>query len=398
MTCSRNTTSADRYGPLIAPTTNSPRHPRSPLGRLCLVVAVLSVALSATGTAHAQETVGSDPVFGLRPADVDLHESGYFAYYLEPGEAVTDYVTILNDGEMTVTVRLYLAGANTAIGGSASFGAQGDENDTTAWISANLDDLTLEPGERRTLPFTVSVPAGTRSGDYTVGMVTELVSSENDEQDREEGQSFLLEVVTRVAVAVVVTVEGERTPGLEVLDIVLVDQSELGARFFLTVQNTGNVMLQGRGTITVSDPNLGPLADFPFTMDTVLAGDTAGYYITGPLVLGDGEYQLSGNVETAALRGATPEEPGLVPAGSAEFTGVQFTVIDGGPPPEEPKPTVPPRNAALIPIASSVEADEPGGGLPLPALIGGGALLVLLGGALFLRRGKKAAPVVDSDA
>lgn len=380
-------------------TLNTVKRLSTALRRLCLITGLLAAAVSTVGTAHAQDQTETDPVFGLRPTDMDTHESGFFTYYVEAGEQFADEVTILNDGEVPVVVNLYLSAARTAVGGSASFLPEGSTDETAAWITLSQNQVALEPGERQIVGFTVRVPAEVDPGDYIVGMVTDLEAAGNGgSQDAAtgEGQTFALGVVNRVAVAVLITVEGERNPSLEVLDATLVDQSDQGARFFLTVHNTGNVMLKGRGTITVSDPQLGPLAEFPIQMDTVLAGDTAGYYVTGPLVLGDGEYELGGTVEIAAARGATAEEVDLFTAATIDFAAMEFTVVDGGPPPDAPAPTVPPAEVVLEAIGSSVTVEEPTNVLVF-VVVGLGTLVVLLGGGLFLRRRRHRNATVEAD-
>lgn len=380
-------------------TPNTVKRLSTALRRLCLITGLLAAAVSTVGTAHAQDQTETDPVFGLRPTDMDTHESGFFTYYVEAGEQFADEVTILNDGEVPVVVNLYLSAARTAVGGSASFLPEGSTDETAAWITLSQNQVALEPGERQIVGFTVRVPAEVDPGDYIVGMVTDLEAAGNGgSQDAAtgEGQTFALGVGNRVAVAVLITVEGERNPSLEVLDATLVDQSDQGARFFLTVHNTGNVMLKGRGTITVSDPQLGPLAEFPIQMDTVLAGDTAGYYVTGPLVLGDGEYELGGTVEIAAARGATAEEVDLFTAATIDFAAMEFTVVDGGPPPDAPAPTVPPAEVVLEAIGSSVTVEEPTNVLVF-VVVGLGTLVVLLGGGLFLRRRRHRNATVEAD-
>lgn len=380
-------------------TPNTVKRLSTALRRLCLITGLLAAAVSTVGTAHAQDQTETDPVFGLRPTDMDTHESGFFTYYVEAGEQFADEVTILNDGEVPVVVNLYLSAARTAVGGSASFLPEGSTDETAAWITLSQNQVALEPGERQIVGFTVRVPAEVDPGDYIVGMVTDLEAAGNGgSQDAAtgEGQTFALGVGNRVAVAVLITVEGERNPSLEVLDATLVDQSDQGARFFLTVHNTGNVMLKGRGTITVSDPQLGPLAEFPIQMDTVLAGDTAGYYVTGPLVLGDGEYELGGTVEIAAARGATAEEVDLFTAATIDFAAMEFTVVDGGPPPDVPPPTVPPAEVVLEAIGSSVTVEEPTNVLVF-VVVGLGTLVVLLGGGLFLRRRRHRNATVEAD-
>lgn len=363
------------------------------LSRLAIATGTIAVAIAFTGIAQAQEAADTEPVFGLRPALLnpdDPKASGYFTFYVTPGEVLTDEVILINEGQVPVDLSLYLSAATTAVGGSASFGSMGDENDPTSWITLSSSAATLAPGDELAVPFTVTIPEDAQPGDHMVGMVTQLAASDEEAADSSAGgveASFSMQVIRRIGVAVLMIVEGERTPNLEILDVALVDQSDQGVRFFVTVHNTGNVMLKGQGTVTVSDPLLGPLTEFQFDMDTVLADNTAGFYITGPVVLGDGKYELSANISTAAVRGPTPEAPGLIPAGRAHSPAIEFAVVDGGPP-EETQLTVPPPELVLEAVESSVEVKNPISG---PVLLGIGAatMLVLYGAIRLLTRRRK---------
>ena len=56
-----------------------------------------------------------------------------------------------------------------------------------------------------------------------------------------------------------------------------------GAVFEVAVQATGNVMVNGHGTLTVTGPQGDVLAGIPFDMDTVLAGDATFFHIDHPV-------------------------------------------------------------------------------------------------------------------
>ncbi len=388
------------YDRLMATPRGAACRRRTGAWRLWPIMLMVTASVAITGTAHAQD---QEPVFGLRPARANPHDpdaSGYFTIYLRPGEVHHDDVILLNEGQVPVDIDLYLAEATTAIGGSASFGAHGDENATTAWIELSRDGATLQPGEELTVPFTVTVPEDARPGDHLVGMVTQLATPTEDDDvevaTSSNEASFAVQVVRRIGVAVLIVVEGERTPALEVLDVELVDQGDEGARFYVTVHNAGNVMLKGQGSVSISDPLLGPLTEFPFEMDTVLADDTAGFYVTGPVVLGDGEYELDATISTAAVRGATPEDPGLVPAVTVRTENVEFTVVDGGPP-EEASLTVPTTSAQLEAVGSSVAVDKGRDRTTVLVTVGGAVLLMLATlAAVAARRRRRSRVASDS--
>jgi len=347
---------------------------------------IVVLILGATSPTFAQSTDTDEPSFGLHPALANIYDpaaSGYFTFYAAPGDTIQDNVVLVNEGQVPVEVILYLTKATTAIGGSASFGAQGDTNEITDWVHLSKSTASLQPGEEQAVPFSVLVPDHTPPGDYLIGMVTELASPASDEardSDTDDSATFSLAVVRRIGVAVLVVVEGERTPGLEITGIEFVDQNEQGARFFITVQNTGNTMLQGEGTVTLGDDNSNALGEFTFNMDTILPGDPAGFYTTGPLSLSDGEYSLSTQMDFFSLRGAIPQDPGMTPGGSAEAVTVSLSVENGNPL-VTPSTSVPANDPELTIITSTQETDDTN-----KLFMGLGALLVIAVTALVLRR------------
>lgn len=61
-------------------------------------------------------------------------------------------------------------------------------------------------------------------------------------------------------------------------------------------------MVDGTGTLTISDRQNNELASIPFEVDMVLAKDPTFYYIDYPIVLADGDYLLTSVAQYRALR------------------------------------------------------------------------------------------------
>ncbi|HZW03674.1 MAG TPA: hypothetical protein VFF68_07100, partial [Anaerolineaceae bacterium] len=93
--------------------------------------------------------------------------------------------------------------------------------------------------------------------------------------------------------AVVLDVAGEHVTEMGVSGVRLQQQGEQGATFEVTVHNSGNVYTKGEGFVLIKDQNGADLASIPWTMDTVLPRDTAGFLITHPVHLADGDYRLT---------------------------------------------------------------------------------------------------------
>ena len=278
------------------------------IGRILVTLLTLGLVVGTADTGQAQESAstGSPLGFGIIPAqdsDGDSRSLGYFAHNLEPGADLFDEALVVNESTLPVNLQIYVAEAMTAINGGTAFGHRNDDPSGSAgWIELDAQDISLQPGETRLVPFTITVPADAAPGDYVAGLLVEEVRAEAEGGDPSEGLQFSVEVVHRVGVAVVIEVAGGRATQLALTDLRLGNQHEQGAVFELDVHNRGNTMVKGHGTLTVTDLQGKELAVIPFDMDTVLAGDTTFFYIDHPVLLADGEDLHHARVDYQALR------------------------------------------------------------------------------------------------
>lgn len=150
-----------------------------------------------------------------------------------------------------------------------------------------------------------------------------------------EEPQFAVQVAQWVGVAIVIDVPGDRAAQLAITDVRLGQQHEQGAVFEVAVQATGNVMVNGHGTLTVIGPQGDVLAGIPFDMDTVLAGDATFFhidhpvfYIDHPVRLTDGDYRLDASVEYGALRGDETSQ-------MTSLSNIALEVVNGQPKPSE---------------------------------------------------------------
>ena len=303
--------------------------------RRIILVTLLGLGLAVVGMAgavQAQEPAGPDRPFGfgIRPAHAkadDPTSFSYFTHYLEPGDTLIDEALVVNEGNLPVRLQVYVAEAMTAINGGTAFGHRKDNYSGAAdWITLEVEEVSLRPGETRIVPFTITVPADAPPGDHVAGLLVEALPmvSETGTGDPAEEPQFAIEVVQRVGVAVVIDVPGDRVAELTITDIRLGQQHEQGAIFELAVHNTGNVMVNGHGTLTVTDPSGKELASVPLNMDTVLAGDATFFYIDHPLLLTDGNYLLHATVEYGALRGDDTSQ-------TTSLSNIALEVVNGQP-------------------------------------------------------------------
>jgi len=276
---------------------------------LAFLAALVLGLLAWPSLAYAEGKVS----FGIRPtrAHEDIPESqSYFIHTLTPGAQSSDLAVVMNNGDAPIALRLYAADAVTAINGGTAFAAEGeDANGVARWLGLWVDELSLQPGEERAVPFTISVPADASPGQHVAGLVVEAATSNADAANGSNQTRLTVNVVRRAGVAVLIDVPGPHMVGLEMTGICLRQQDGThGATFELAVRNTGNVYVQGQGSLVIGASDGLKLASIPVVMDTVLAGDATHFQVTYPVLLPDGSYRLSATLDyaqgkTAALEG-----------------------------------------------------------------------------------------------
>jgi hypothetical protein len=280
------------------------------LAVLALLVALALGLLAWPRIAQAEEKVS----FGIRPtkAHEGIPESfSYFIHTMAPGARTSDAALVMNKGEVPVTLKLYAADATTAINGGTSFANEGEEKSGVArWLSPSVAKLSLQPGEERVVPFTISVPSDASPGQHVAGLVLEAVTSSAEPANGSAQTGLTVNVVRRAGVVVLIDVPGTHVAGLEITGICLRQQDgDHGATFEYAVRNTGNVYVQGQGSLVIAHRDGLKLASIPVEMDTVLAGDATHFQVTHPVLLPDGSYLLSAALDyaqgkRAALGGA----------------------------------------------------------------------------------------------
>jgi hypothetical protein len=328
------------------------------LAVLAFLAALVLGLLAWPGLAYAEGKVS----FGIRPtrAHQDIPESqSYFIHTLAPGASTSDLALVMNNGDAPITLKLYAADAATAINGGTAFAAEGAEtNGVGRWLGLWMKELSLQPGEERAVPFAISVPTDASPGQHVAGLVVEAVTSNADAGNGSTQTRLTVNVVRRAGVAVLIEVPGPRMAWLQITGLCLRQQDgDHGATFEFAVRNTGNVYLQGQGSLVIGASDGLKLASIPIEMDTVLAGDATHFQVTYPVLLPDGSYQLSATLDYAQDKKAVLE-------------GKQVKVKNGQPevgcaPPEAESPAAEPQETPVVLGAALAPTVRDGGGPPI---------------------------------
>ena len=176
---------------------------------------------------------------------------------INPGVDQVEFdITVTNNDPVTVTARLQAVNfkALDENGGVAFAGLENDEVETkyslSSWLGFSKDVVTLEPGKSETIKAYIdnrdSLSPG---GHYGAVIVTPL----NPDSGGDKNQ---VEIVPATAALVLAKKIGGESYGMQ-LDYISFERSMLGLpkKADLRFQNTGNIHVVPRGTITIYGPN-----------------------------------------------------------------------------------------------------------------------------------------------
>ncbi|GII56961.1 hypothetical protein Pth03_53500 [Planotetraspora thailandica] len=237
----------------------SSRSGRLIAGLLAMLTILLTVPVAPAQAADGEAAFSADPA-----TKAGRDGRSRFTYELAPGQRVTDYVEIRNDGKTRGSFVIYTTDAyNTPEGAFAlltsaqvpqgpgtwaDFGHRCDPAADRSCTIPSSAEVTLGPGKSKVVPFTIKVPADARPGDHAGGVVASLASG--------KGQ---IRVENRVITRMYIRVAGELQPHVSIGGI----RTELGngwaslshpLKVTYTLTNTGNVALRGRIESWVTGP------------------------------------------------------------------------------------------------------------------------------------------------
>jgi len=277
---------------------------------LRVVPAALLLLLLLT-TARVAQAAG-EASFSVRPASTQSTNAAYFVYDAEPGQVIQDDVLVINTGDAPGTVRLYaLDGMTGPTGGIVFPDADAPRSQVGAWVQLDETELTLGPGESRTVGFTVTVPRELRAGHHVGG-----IAAQGTAVNQGSGQ-FQVNVQTRVVTAVQVNIPG---PAVEHLTINGVTPSVQSSKqtLLLALRNDGNQMVKPQGTVTIADGEGRELHSIPLQVHTFLPDTAIDYPVVipdGPLAAGD--YQVVVDLQYGAQGTARYEGTFTIPEAQA---------------------------------------------------------------------------------
>jgi hypothetical protein len=222
--------------------------------RIILISILMTGILVPTRTGLSQGLT-----FSISPENPEV---SYFDFTLNPGESVSDAIIAKNfSGEkLFLTVERVFAKSGTNGGLSYDFENTGSYE---KWISMEKgpDIEVIRYGTQR-IPFTITVPEGTPAGEYVIGFLSaqQAVTPTPLPSQGVTPEGYVVDVITRVAVAIIIRVPGDEKCQLEMKEF---DATVYGAqwRYSMLVHNSGNTHFYGTASIVIKEKETGKIFD-----------------------------------------------------------------------------------------------------------------------------------------
>ena len=235
------------------------------------VVCLMSLSLPAAAGGPANGTFGLSPM-----PNSDGQQAPYFALNVAPGHSATAIAIISNAGRTTEKLDISRStGATAGNGGTTFYQAFAHCSGAGCWITGVPATVTLPPGMGEGLRFTITVPRGTKPGQYLAGLTAEAAAKPKPVKVGSHGhatsRAVIIDQVT-VGVAVTVGTLADLTTRLQIPDV---QATVIGSTIRLNIElaDTGQTFARGSGT--VSCVVAGKDRAFPVYASTVLPHDKA---------------------------------------------------------------------------------------------------------------------------
>jgi hypothetical protein len=311
-----------------------------------LAVIVTPMAVPASASSASARSVARDAwtasvtaskpppaFFGLGPATATkIDGRAFFAWGVTPRGQLADHIAIVNFGAQPLTVQLFATNAVSVAHGGTAFQTQAQVRGGPAtWITLDFphqnSTLQLPPRSKVIVPITVRIPSNAPPGDHVGAIVASLNSTIVSKNHAK------VHLVQQVAARALIRVSGPLYPRLSVVGVQVGYDDPLNplasgvTTLRFTVQNTGNVLLGGRESVSVhgllgSTETLRNVTAIP----VMLPGGSASEVVKIPGVFP--EFVMNGKVTLTPLIVTGEDDPGLTTYSTqVGFWAIPWTLI-----------------------------------------------------------------------
>jgi hypothetical protein len=248
------------------------------LAATAVFAATAVLAAAAAPSAALATVVPIAGAFGLIPTPTPGGQPRpYFQPTVAPGHSAHEIAVVSNESSRTERLKITTSRAVTATDSGSAFEPNTRRwcSGPGCWVKGLPITITLAPGAKKGLGFTVTVPRFTRPGQYLAGLTAESAVRPKPIAVGSNGRaSARAIIIDQVTVGVAVTV-GRLSRLHTVLTIWRVSAGWVGTtpRLYIPVANLGQTFVRATGDVSCRSG--GGQRTYPVVMATVLPGGRA---------------------------------------------------------------------------------------------------------------------------
>jgi hypothetical protein len=241
------------------------------------VVVLITLSVMAVATPATAIGIGGDTPIGMSPSALPNGQArSYFTLTVAAGQSTTDSVVVTNQGTGNETIKISPSlGVTSPQSGTAFQGYFKPCTSVACWVSGLPSQVTLSAGASQTLPFTVTVPAGTAPKQYLAGITAQPKTNPPPVSVGSNGKAAAKAIIIhQIDIGVAITV-GSLAQMTTALVIPTVTSTTVGStlRLGVGIQNQGQTFAKATGSAVCTSG--GKQLTFPVNVDTVLPDQAA---------------------------------------------------------------------------------------------------------------------------
>jgi len=203
-------------------------------------VAVGPVRVSAID----QGGIGGRPA---RPVPGNPRSQSIFVHTTKPGEQAKDAIEVINNTSETKRVLVYAVDSQVSSGGAFACAQAADKPISVGeWVALTQGEVTLNPGAKQTVDFTIKVPKDTTPGEHNGCIVIQ----DTKQQTQSDNNGIVLSL--RSAIRVAITVPGDIKKGLAFTGLGFTAKDDAKLLLSTALKNSGNVSLDTEVEVKLS--------------------------------------------------------------------------------------------------------------------------------------------------
>lgn len=203
-------------------------------------------------------------------------------------ESKSGIINLSNKGTETISVKSYAEDWLYAKDRSKEFKKPGSiERSCSQWISVFPGNFTIDPGEVKSIKYTITAPPNALGGYYSV------IFFESRVKESEETRNSNVVVAGRIGTIIYAETEKGtvRNGAINEYSVSLPDKNKSMSVSF-NFKNDGNVILSPKGLVLITDNNSNLFGKFDINKFNILPGEVIPVKSAFNVSLGKGEYNI----------------------------------------------------------------------------------------------------------